>query len=80
MPKRTDLKKILLEKKDLFSRCLTEKTLTYAIGRGLDYYDKPAVDRIVAALAKNDYRFSTLVVEICKSDPFCLRRGKDQNP
>jgi hypothetical protein len=75
-----ELKKILLEKKDLFSRCLTEKMLTYAIGRGLDYYDKSAVDRIVAALAKNDYRFSTLVVEICKSDPFVLRRGKDQNP
>jgi len=75
-----ELRKLLLEKKDLFSRCLTEKMLTYAIGRGLDYYDKPAVDRIVAALAKNDYRFSTLVVEIGKSDPFCLRRGKDQNP
>jgi hypothetical protein len=75
-----ELKKILLEKKDLFSRCLAEKMLTYAIGRGLDYYDKPAIDRIVAALAKNDYRFSSLVVEICKSDPFCLRRGKDQNP
>jgi hypothetical protein len=75
-----ELKKILLEKKSLFSRCLTEKMLTYALGRGLDYYDKPAVDQIVAALAKNDYRMATLVVEIAKSDPFRLRRGKDQNP
>ena len=75
-----ELKKILLEKKSLFSRCLTEKMLTYALGRGLDYYDKPAVDQIVAALAKNDYRFATLVAEIAKSEPFRLRRGKDQNP
>ena len=39
---------------------------------------KGAVDRIVASLAKNDFRFSTLVVEISKSDPFRMRRGKDQ--
>ena len=74
-----ELKKILLEKKDLFSRCLTEKMLTYALGRGLDYYDKPAVDQTLAALAKNDYRFITMVVEIAKSEPFRLRRGKDQD-
>jgi hypothetical protein len=73
-----ELKKILLEKKDLFARCLAEKMVTYAVGRGLDYYDRPAVDQIVAALAKNDYRFSRLVVEIAKSDPFRMRRGKDQ--
>jgi hypothetical protein len=50
--------------------------LTYALGRGLEYYDRPAVDRIVAALARDDYRFSTLVTEIARSDPFRLRRGK----
>jgi hypothetical protein len=72
-----DLKKILKEKKELFTRCLTEKMLTYALGRGLEYYDRPAVDRIVAALASNDYRFSTLVSEIARSDPFRLRRGKE---
>lgn len=73
-----ELKQILLGKKELFSRALTEKMLTYAIGRGLEYYDKPAVDGIVTALAKNDFRFSTLMVEITKSDPFRMRRGKDQ--
>ncbi len=73
-----ELKAILKGKKDLFSRNLTEKMLTYALGRGLEYYDRPAVDRIVAALAQNDYRFSVLVTEVVKSDPFSLRRGKDQ--
>ena len=74
-----ELRKILLEKKELFSRCLVEKMLTYALGRGLDYYDKPAVDQIGAALAKDDYRFATLVAEIAGSDPFRMRRGKDQD-
>jgi hypothetical protein len=73
-----ELKKILLGKKELFSRCLVEKMLTYSLGRGLDYFDKPAVDSIVAALAKDDYRFSGLVRSIVQSEPFCMRRGKDQ--
>ena len=51
-----ELKAILKGKKDLFSRCLTEKMLTYALGRGLEYYDKPAVDGIVAALAEERLR------------------------
>jgi hypothetical protein len=70
-----ELKVILKGKKDLFSRCLAEKMLTYALGRGVEYYDKPTLDHVTAALAKNDYRFSTLIVEIVKSDPFRLRRG-----
>ena len=72
-----ELKTILIAKKELFSRCLTEKMLTYALGRGVEFYDTPAVDRISAALAKNDYRFSTLVSEIVRSDPFRMRRGKE---
>lgn len=73
-----ELKAILKEKKDLFARNLAEKMLTYAVGRGVEYYDKPSIDRITAALAKNDYKFSTLVVEMVKSDPFRMRRGKEQ--
>jgi hypothetical protein len=73
-----ELKQILMGKKDLFSRTLAEKMAIYAIGRGLEYYDKAAVDRIVTALDRNDYRFSVLMVEIAKSDPFRMRRGKDQ--
>ncbi|MSQ93869.1 MAG: DUF1592 domain-containing protein [Gemmataceae bacterium] len=73
-----ELKQILMGKKDLFARTLTEKMVTYAIGRGIEYYDKTAVDNIVTALAKNDFRFSTLIVEITQSDPFRMRRGKDK--
>ena len=72
-----ELKQILLSKKDLFARTLSEKMLTYALGRGVEFYDRPAVDRIVAGLSKSDYRFSALVVEITQSDPFRMRRGKD---
>ncbi len=74
------LKQYLLSQKDLFGRCLVEKMLTYSIGRGLEYYDKRAVDKIMTALERDEYRFSTLVVEICQSDPFRLRRGKDGQP
>ncbi len=73
-----ELKAILKGKKELFSRCLTEKMLTYSIGRGIEFYDKPAVDGILALLEKNDYRFSRLITAIATSDPFRLRRGKDQ--
>lgn len=75
-----DLKQILLAKKELFARSLAEKMLTYAVGRGIEYYDKRALDGIVAAVAKDDYHFSRLVIAIAQSDPFRKRRGKDQNP
>jgi hypothetical protein len=67
----TQLRQTLLTKnKEQFARCVTEKMLTYALGRGLEYYDKCAVDKIMAALQKNDYKLSTLIIEIVKSDPF----------
>jgi hypothetical protein len=72
------LRALLHDRKDAFTRCLSEKLLIYALGRGLDYYDEPTLDRIQAALARHDYKFSTLIVEIVKSDPFRLRRGKGQ--
>jgi mono/diheme cytochrome c family protein len=58
-----------------FLRCLSEKLLTYALGRGLEYYDKPAVDRMTQDLAKNGYRFSSLVKSVIHSVPFQYRRG-----
>jgi hypothetical protein len=73
-----ELKATLLGKKDLFAKCLTEKMLTYALGRGLEFYDRRAVDTITTAVAKSDYKFSALVIEIVKSDPFRMRRGKGQ--
>jgi hypothetical protein len=72
-----DLKKLLKDKKELFSRCLTEKMMIYALGRGMESYDRRTVDRIVSALERDGYRFSALVIEIAKSDPFRLRRGRD---
>ena len=71
-----DLKKAILAKKDLFARCVIEKMLIYAVGRGLEPYDDRAVDKALGSVAKNNYKFSSVVVEIVKSDPFRLRRGK----
>jgi hypothetical protein len=73
-----ELKTILMEKRNQFTRCLTEKMLIYALGRGLEYYDRRPVMQIQDSLAKNDYKFSVLVAEIVKSDPFRLRRGNDE--
>ncbi len=66
---------LLKEKRGDFLRCATEKLLTYALGRGLEYYDRPAIDKIARALGK-DARFSTLVMEIVNSAPFQMRRGE----
>jgi hypothetical protein len=71
-----ELKKLILGKKEMFARCLVEKLLIYALGRGTEAADDRAIDRIELALARDQYRFSTLVVEIAKSDPFRFRRGK----
>ncbi|HEX7898003.1 MAG TPA: DUF1592 domain-containing protein [Planctomycetota bacterium] len=71
-----DLKKILIGRKDDFVRNLVEKTLIYALGRGVEYYDGPEVKRIRKALADNDYRFSTLALEVAQSYPFQHRRNR----
>jgi hypothetical protein len=74
----SELKQILLKtRKEEFLTCLTEKMLTYALGRGLEYYDKCAVEKIVAALEKDSYRFQTLIAEIIKSAPFQKQRGEE---
>ena len=71
----TELKAILLEQRDAFVRCLVEKLLTFALGRGLEYHDRPAVDRVAQAAAKDGYRMLTILVEIAKSVPFRMRRA-----
>ena len=73
------LKAVLDTKRDLFLRNLANKTLTYALGRGLEYYDRQAVEQIVSALPKNNYRFFTLVLEIVKSEPFQMRTATGEN-
>ena len=74
-----ELKSVLKEKKALFVRNLSEKLLTYALGRGLEYYDGRAIQQINAELAKGEYKFSSLVCAIVKSDPFRMRRGTELN-
>ena len=64
------LKKVLLARKDDFTRCLAEKLLTYALGRTPEPYDLRAVKRIATATAGDDYRLTTLITEIVKSYPF----------
>jgi hypothetical protein len=71
-----ELKQILKTDRDAFARCLTEKMLTYALGRGLERYDKPAVNLICSRLAASDYRFSRMVLEIVESMPFEMRHGE----
>jgi len=74
-----ELKSILRTDRDAFARCVTEKMLTYALGRGLERYDKPAVNLICSRLAASDYRFSRLVLEIVGSLPFQMRHGEAPN-
>jgi hypothetical protein len=67
------------EKREQFCRCLTEKMLTYALGRGLGVHDRCAVNTILARMAEEEFRFSSLVSGIVTSEPFLMResRGDD---
>jgi mono/diheme cytochrome c family protein len=73
-----DLKSILKERRGLFSRCLAEKMLTYALGRGVEYYDRPTIENIATDLEANEFKFSRLVLGIVTSEPFRLRRGSNE--
>jgi hypothetical protein len=68
-----ELRKALLRRPEIFAGTLTEKLLTYALGRGLAYYDMPAVRAIVRDASKQDYRFSSLILGIVKSTPSQMR-------
>jgi hypothetical protein len=67
------LRRLLLERRELFVAAFTEKLLTYALGRTLEPYDMPVVREIVRTAAKNDYRFSALVRGIVESEPMQFR-------
>jgi hypothetical protein len=69
------LKRIITHERRIdYYRCLTEKVMTYALGRGLEYYDVEAVDRIVADLERTGGRFSTLLFGVIESAPFQRQR------
>jgi hypothetical protein len=65
----------LLTRTDLFAGTIAEKLLTFALGRGVEYYDQPTIRRILRATEQDGYRLSSLVVEIVKSVPFQMRRS-----
>lgn len=66
---------LLRDKSDQFVRTLAGKLLTFALGRGVEYYDKPALNEIVEKARKDDFAFHSLVIAIAESVPFQKRRG-----
>jgi hypothetical protein len=69
------LRKAILSRPELFATTVTEKLLTYGLGRGLEYYDAPAVRAIVRHARDQNYRFSSIVLGVVKSAPFQMRRA-----
>ncbi len=70
------LRQALLGRPDVFTTTFTEKLLTYALGRGVEYYDAPAVRKIVRQAQAKDSRFSAVVLGIAESVPFRMRRSE----
>ena len=70
------LKAMLLERREQFVWTVTEKLATYALGRGLEYYDMPALRGIIRDAAGDDYAWSSLVLGIVESTPFQMRRSE----
>ena len=68
------LKTVLLSEHEQFVQTVAEKLTTYALGRGVQYYDMPAVRRIIGQAAADDYTWSSLVLGIVRSTPFQMRR------
>jgi hypothetical protein len=69
-----DLKQILKNRSRDVARCMAEKMLIFAIGRGVEFYDRPTINKIVESTEANGYRFSALVKAIVASEPFRMRR------
>jgi hypothetical protein len=72
----TGLQQALLSRPELFVGTVTEKLLTYALGRGVEYYDAPSVRKILAETRTNDFRFSSMILGVVNSSPFQMRRSQ----
>jgi len=70
------LRRVLLDKKDQFVSTATERLLTYALGRGVEATDMPAVRRVVREAAGSRYRWSALIMGVVRSVPFQMRRAR----
>ena len=72
------LRAYLLAEPDRFPHTVTEKLLAYGLGRRLEYFDRPAVRKIVRDAAASDYRWSSLILGIVKSPPFLMRKASQE--
>jgi mono/diheme cytochrome c family protein len=70
------LRQALMKHPEQFAGTITEKMMTYALGRGLDYYDMPVVRSIVHDSAKSDYKLTSIIIGIVKSTPFQMRKSQ----
>lgn len=73
-----ELVAILSQREQEFAKVLASRMLTFALGRGLEYYDQCAVDSIAQQMQQNEYRFSSLVLGIVTSEPFRMRRTQGE--
>jgi hypothetical protein len=71
---------LLKSRKQEIARHFVEKLMTFALGRGLEPYDQCAVDRVMTAAEKNEFRFSSIVNAVVTSDPFQKRRQEGSQP
>ena len=74
----TGLRQALLARPEIFAGTLTEKLLTFALGRGVDYNDAPAVRKVIGDASRGNYRFSAIVSGIVRSAPFQMRRAAER--
>ena len=74
-----DLRQLLVKNPEQFATVVTEKLLTYALGRGVEYYDAPAVRQITRTAARDDYQLVSLVVGVINSTPFQMRLATTAN-
>jgi uncharacterized protein DUF1585 len=75
-----ELKALLMADRDAFVAGLTEKLMIYALGRGLERYDRAALQAIEASLPAHDYRFSQLVLGVVDSLPFQMKPVREPTP
>ncbi len=70
------LRRVLFERRGEFVATVTGKLLTYALGRGIEYFDRPAIRAIVRESERDDYRWSSLILALVRSQPFQMRRSE----
>jgi hypothetical protein len=72
-----EFRAVLLSHQDQFVRTFVEKLLTYSLGRGVEYYDMPAIRKILKDAARDDYRWSSIILGVVRSVPFQMRTAHD---